>query len=116
MNVNAVSLIPWRTIGLISLGSALLACSLVAARRKWPFLAVRTITTVVLLAGVGFSIWLVFKATESPIQVSQIDNGRYIQEVFVDPSPVLAFIPAAFGGISGGIYEYFLRRRERRVA
>ena len=116
MNINAVSLIPWRTIVLISLGSALLVCSLVAARRKWPYLAVRTMTTVILLAGVALSIWLVFKTTESPIQVSQIDNGRYIQEVFVDPSPVLAFIPAAFGGICGGIYEYFLRRREHHVA
>ncbi len=111
MNSGAIWLVLGRAIGFVSLGSAAFVCALVSIRRKWPSLAVRTITAIGLILGVTVSIWLVSRLAESRVSVPQSD-GLYVYELWFHPSPVLAAIPAVVGIIAGGIYSIHLRRRE----
>jgi len=116
MNMEAIRVILWRTIGLVSVGSALWVCTLVAVRSKWPSVAVRAITTILLIVGIPLSVLLVFRVAELPVRLPAADD-RWIHEAWIHPSPILAAIPAVVGAVAGGIYSLYLRRRQNcRVA
>jgi hypothetical protein len=111
MNSGAIWTVLWRAIGLVSLCSAIFVCALVGARRRWPTVAVRAVTAIGLIVGAGLSVWLVFSVAESPVRVPQGDD-RWVHEIWIHPSPVLAVIPVVVGTVAGGIYSLYLRRRE----
>ncbi len=106
MSRDAVWTSLWKAVGLVSVASIIFACVVARVRWRYPSLGVRVTTTVCILVGLGFSVWLVASLVGPSIQSAQS------QDVWVLPSPIFAAIPAIVGALVGGIYSVYLRQRD----
>jgi len=112
MSASELEALVWRSVGIASALLVGITCLALYVRHKWPTLAIRVITSVILLGAFLVS---------PPLVDALFTRGRQAREtgfgpgyVIVDLGAVASWLPAALMVLAGAGYSLFLKRARMR--